>query len=173
MNPCQDCQQPATIHYTSIVGKSKVSQHLCEACARERGIVSTEVPTGSPSAPTLNLQALVAMILGQLPKEPDPGALKCRECGLKYAQFRAEGRLGCADDYDAFAKALVPLLERVHRDTTHAGKVPRSRRANAARDRARDELRAAIAEERYEDAARWRDELRQFDGQGDATDGPR
>ena len=56
----------------------------------------------------------------------DPAGLTCPSCGLKYAAFRADGRLGCPDDYDAFRPALEPLLDRIHRGTRHQGKAPRA-----------------------------------------------
>jgi protein arginine kinase activator len=156
MNPCHFCGQPATIHYTSIIATKKVEQHLCEQCAREKGIVTADAP---PVAP-LNLQALVQLIMGQ-PVSPESSSLKCPECGLKYAQFRADGRLGCPHDYEAFRSVLVPLLDRVHRETEHRGKVPRRVVDHTRLNDLRAELARAIRDERYEDAAVLRDRIRQ------------
>ena len=63
----------------------------------------------------LNLQALLQLIIGQPAADPaaDPATLICPACGLKYAQFRADGRLGCPAEYDTFRAALEPILERV------------------------------------------------------------
>ncbi len=163
-NPCHFCGQPATIHYTSLLKKKKVQQHLCERCAREKGVVSGEAAEAGP-VPPLNLQALVQLIMGQHPAA-DAASLKCPACGLKYAQFRADGRLGCAHDYDAFRPTLEPLLERIHRATAHAGKVPRTRRRRAELDDLRERLAAAVAAERYEDAATLRDLIRRKEGAG-------
>jgi protein arginine kinase activator len=161
MNPCHFCGQPATIHYTSIVAAEKVEQHLCEGCARERGVIAADA---TPAAP-LNLQALVQLILGQHPPPAaDAGSLKCPECGLKYAQFRADGRLGCPHDYDAFRDALLPLLERIHRDADHRGKAPRRAAGRADLADLRADLNRAIRDERYEDAAALRDRIRQKEG---------
>ena len=167
MNPCHFCGQPATIHYTSIVAAQKVEQHLCEACAKEHGVISDDA---TPAAP-LNLQALVQLLMGQQPPAADPGSLKCPECGLKYAQFRADGRLGCPHDYDAFREALLPLLERIHRDTDHRGKAPRRATGRAELVDLRADLARAIRDERYEDAAALRDRIRQKEGEG--ADEPR
>jgi protein arginine kinase activator len=164
MNPCHFCGQPATIHYTSLIGKKKVEQHLCEKCARAKGVVS-EGPIAS--AP-LDLQALVQLVLGQH-AAADTKGLRCPECGLKYTQFRAEGRFGCPHDYDAFGGVLTPLLERIHRATAHAGKVPRRAAGRTELADLRRELDDAVRGERYEDAARLRDLIRQREG----ADGPR
>ncbi len=173
---CQFCDNPATVHLTDIVNKKKRELHLCEGCARKHDLI----PDDSP--PQVNLQALLNLILGHPqaggPPDPpaapgaDPAALKCPACGLKYVQFRADGRLGCPHDYDAFRHALEPLLERVHRGTRHAGKVPAAVRRTAAAEEVRDlkrRLTDAVAAEKYEDAARLRDLIRQKE----ASDEPR
>jgi protein arginine kinase activator len=163
MNPCHFCGQPATIHYTSLIGKKKVEQHLCEGCARAKGVVSE----GPISSAPLNLQALVQMVLGQH-SAADTSGLKCPECGLKYSQFRAEGRFGCPHDYDAFGDVLKPLLDRIHRDTAHRGKVPKALAGRGEAADLRRQLAEAVDAERYEDAARLRDLIRQKEG----ADGP-
>ncbi len=162
MNKCSHCGQPATIHFTSLVGTQKHTKYLCEACAREEGITG-EIPLaeGGP----LNLQTLVAMVLSSQPPQPQTEHLRCEACGMKYVQFRAEGRLGCSHDYDAFAAGLVPLLERVHSDVAHCGKVPRSLRARSELEQLELELHRAVTEERYEDAAALRDQLREKEQQ--------
>ena len=156
---CHYCGQPATVHLTDIVAKQKRELHLCEGCAREHHLV----PPG-PS-PQLNLQALVQLIMG-MPAAADPAGLTCPTCGLKYAAFRADGRLGCPDDYDAFRAALEPLLDRIHRGTRHQGKAPRAAGRRAELGNLRDQLQAAVAAEKYEDAARLRDRIRQKEALG-------
>lgn len=159
---CQVCGQPATVHLTDIVNKKKRQTHLCEGCARKQNLISDD-PT-----PQLNLQPLLQLILGQMglsstPSEVDPAGLTCPTCGLKYAHFRNDGRLGCPDDYDAFRPALLPLLDRIHRSTAHTGKAPAIFRKQAEASELaelKERLRAAVAAERYEDAARLRDQIR-------------
>jgi protein arginine kinase activator len=164
MNQCQFCGADATVHLTDFVKKKKREMHLCEACAREHNLLPT------PPGPQLNLQALLHLILGQTAAPPgaDPAGLICPACGLKYAQFRADGRLGCPAEYDAFRDALEPLLERVHRAAAHVGKVPRtvrSRRRSAELDELRAKLATAVSVEDYEEAARLRDLLRARDAE--------
>jgi protein arginine kinase activator len=89
----------------------------------------------------------------------------CPVCGLKYMEYRGEGRLGCPHDYQAFQAGLVPLLRRAHGATRHVGKRPGRSAADhsLARLRLRARLRAAVAREDYEEAARLRDQLRPQD----------
>ena len=96
--------------------------------------------------------------------EVDPNSLTCPTCGLKYAQFRADGRLGCPEDYDVFYSVLVPILERVHRSDEHVGKLPQAiRKLRAASELTdlKERLQDAIRAEEYETAATLRDQIRQ------------
>jgi protein arginine kinase activator len=80
-------------------------------------------------------------------------------------EFKAAGRCGCPRDYDVFRAPLLPLLERIHRGVKHVGKVPLHAVQHAAlqtelRD-LRQQLRTAVEQESYEEAARLRDLIRQ------------
>ena len=167
---CQFCDNPATVHHTVIVNKRKQEMHLCEGCAREHHLFRDH------DVPPIDLKALLNLLVGPFqlhaPAPLDPAALTCPACGLQYAEFRAEGRLGCPADYDAFRAALEPLIERVHRSLRHAGKAPRAFRRQAREAELRElrkQMQAAAAAERYEEAARLRDLIRQKE----ASDEPR
>jgi protein arginine kinase activator len=157
MKKCQSCGRPSTVIITNIIDEEKRELHLCEDCARDQHHLL--------DGPSLNLQALVKLIMG-MPAAADPAGLTCPTCGLKYAAFRAGGRLGCPDDYDAFRPALEPLLDRIHRGTRHQGKTPRAALRRAELDALRDRLKAAVAVEDYEEAARLRDRIRQKEALG-------
>jgi len=155
---CQFCPNPATVHLTEIVNKTKVEMHLCESCARKRKCQFCSNPatvhltefldkkkgemhlcetcarkqnviTDSPQA--LNVPALLQLMFGSVPptgRESAPDAV-CPECGTPYAHFRAQGRLGCPHDYEVFRPLLAPLIEKVHNHAgRHVGKVPRRHR---------------------------------------------
>jgi protein arginine kinase activator len=156
---CQFCSNPATVHLTDIVHKQKREMHLCDSCAREKNLI--------PDAPQeLNVPAVLQLVLGSLPapaRSPAADAV-CPECGTPYAHFKAQGRLGCPHDYEAFRPLLEPLVERVQNNAVrHTGKVPRRHRRRMLRARRVEleaQLRSAVAGERYEEAARLRDSIR-------------
>lgn len=112
--------------------------------------------------PSLALDAVVQNLIvanvGELVGEL--AEMTCADCGVKFMEFRAGGRLGCPQDYWVFAKGLLPLLLRYHGATRHVGKVARRRDGASERLRLRTRLRAAIAREEYEEAANLRDRLR-------------
>jgi protein arginine kinase activator len=163
---CQFCSNPATICLVDVVDRRKREMRLCEACADQHHLF--EEPKQE-----LNVPAVLQLLMGAAADSAAAAAaeLTCPHCGLEYREFRATGRLGCPDEYAAFAEPLRPLLERIHRRLRHVGKAPRGRRSQAAaaeREELQRQLRAAVAAERYEDAARLRDLIRRKD----ATDEP-
>jgi protein arginine kinase activator len=162
------CENPATVHLTDIVNKKKREAHLCEKCARERNLLPEQ------PGPQINLKALLNLMISPF-QPPASGAgiavheMACPACGQTFAAFKAEGRFGCAHDYDAFEGVLEPLLERIHRATAHAGKIPSSTRVAAKTAKIEDlrsQMKAAVEVEDYEQAARLRDLIRKMEAEG-------
>jgi protein arginine kinase activator len=155
---CQFCSKPATVHLTDIVNNKKNDMHLCQACAEAQHLVTKQQEINLPAI----LQALIGQHLG--PQTDELARLTCPACGIKYMEFRAQGRLGCPHDYAVFRLGLAPLLERIHRSTRHIGKSPRQGEPSANWQAELVELRrclqSAVQAEAYEEAARLRDLLR-------------
>jgi protein arginine kinase activator len=155
---CQICSKPATVHLTDILDGKKRVQHLCQTCAEKQNLLEGE----DLNLPAI-LQALIGDHIGQL--TDDLAKLTCPACGIRYMEFRNSGRLGCPHDYDAFRVGLEPLLERIHRAVRHVGKAPRHGAGSVGRfaelAALRQQLRAAVEAEAYEEAARIRDLLRE------------
>jgi protein arginine kinase activator len=156
---CQFCSKPATVHLTEVVNNQKKELHLCQACAEEQQLVNKQQE--------LNLPAILQHLIGQhLGAQSDELArTRCPACGIRYMEFRSQGRLGCPHDYAVFRVGLEPLLEKIHRSTRHVGKVPRHRGPSTDRlveiVQLRRQLQSAVDAEAYEEAARIRDLLRQ------------
>jgi protein arginine kinase activator len=155
---CHSCPNQASVHLTDIVNGHKKELHLCHACAEKRQLIKHQ---------ELNLSAILQTVIGPHINQltDDLARLTCPACGIKYMEFRAAGRLGCPHDYEVFRAGLEPLLQRIHRSGRHVGKKP-VHGANRAAWQAevlqlRQQLRAAVEAEAYEEAARLRDLLRQ------------
>jgi protein arginine kinase activator len=152
------CSNPATVHLTNIIEGQKKKLHLCQGCAEKQNLIQHD---------DLNLSTILQTVIGQHvgPVSDELARLTCPECGIKYMEFRAEGRLGCPHDYTTFRGALETLVQRIHRGVRHVGKVPLHFQANRAWQeevvRLRRQLRTAVETEAYEEAARLRDLLRQ------------
>ena len=153
---CEICGKPATVHLTQIVNNMVHKVDLCEACAQAKGVTD---PSGFALADLLVKAAL----------QPDavhgPTGLRCPQCGFTPADFKKLGRLGCPSCYEAFKDLVDPMLENMHKGVAHVGKIPRcalSRQSLHERiSRLETDLSEAIKTERYEDAARFRDEIAQ------------
>jgi protein arginine kinase activator len=160
---CQTCGQPANVTVTTIVNGQKRITHLCQKCSEKQQILKNQ---------ELNLSVILQTMIGQHVGAPtdELARLTCPTCGIKYMEFKAEGRLGCPQDYKVFQKALEPLLQRIHRSTRHVGKIPPHASRNAAVQaelmELRHKLRDAVEVEAYEEAARLRDLIREKECQG-------
>lgn len=150
---CDLCSKPATVHLTQIVNNKIHKVDLCEACAQAKGVTD---PSGFSLADLLLKASL----------NPEPrGDLRCEVCGFTQQDFKKTGRFGCPACYEAFAETLEPVLDSMHKGVSHTGKVPQKaieRKSLYERlTQLETELDQAIKSERYEDAARYRDEITQ------------
>ncbi len=168
---CESCQENlATVHLTEIVQKAKKETHLCESCARERGVTYStdfsvkdflgglaEKAKPKPEEPSV-----------RKPSEPEPEP--CTVCGITFAEFRQSGRLGCYRDYEHFESKLMPLLRKIHNDSVqHTGRVPSQIGERLEREAKIAELQSdlehAVGREDYECAADLRDRIRAAEGE--------
>lgn len=157
---CQACKkQPATVHLTDITPTGeKRERHLCDECAQEEGVLP-KAPSAVPVSEILSGLVLQKNIVQQL------ADLTCPHCKLSFVEFRNSGLLGCPHDYEAFEKALLPLIERAHEGASHhIGKSPRKhaepRLVESDLIKLRKELNRAVDDEHYEEAAKLRDKIR-------------
>ncbi len=149
---CDLCGKSATVHLTQIVNGKMHKVDLCEACAQAKGVTDP----GGFSLADLLLKASLN------PEETTLGT-ECPTCGFKPSDFKKLGRFGCPQCYRTFEGMVSPMLDNMHKGTRHVGKVPHQaieRRTLIERvTELEGALAAAIKTERYEDAARLRDEL--------------
>ena len=151
MKLCDECGiNPANIHLTQIMQNQTHVSHLCEECARKKGInvsiseESVEVTAGK-NAPVIDKT--------------------CKRCGCTYENFRSKGWLGCSECYQAFEKEIDELLIQMHGSLVHKGKKysllsPGTPNAlNGEMKRLRQELAVAIKNEAFEQAATIRDAI--------------
>jgi protein arginine kinase activator len=151
---CDLCSNPATVHLTQIVNNKVHKVDLCEACAQAKGVTD---PSGFSLADLL--------LKASLNPEPSAGGVRCEQCGFTQADFKKHGRFGCPACYETFKAVIEPMLDNLHKGTKHAGKIPhRALERKSLSDRITKlefDLTEAVKSERYEDAARTRDEINQ------------
>jgi protein arginine kinase activator len=158
---CNVCgQSEATIHLTEILNNQMMEIHLCEPCAEQKG-------TDFKAHFDFNKLLTSLTDFGSDLKSERVTKLSCKNCGMTYEEFGRTGRLGCAECYQAFGKLLTPLLKRVQRDARHVGKMPTSAPGEVKRTlelrELQDRLRKSVQSEKFEEAARVRDQIRELE----------
>jgi protein arginine kinase activator len=164
---CDICKtNEATVHLTQIVDGEVRKVDLCAACAKAKNL--TEHPDFSLADVMLGLGAAEGI-------KASSADGQCPACGLTLADFKKTGRLGCGECWATFEKGLSSLLRDMHRGAKHVGKVPkRSLQAKEVGERLQSleqQLKQAIQEERFEDAATLRDQIRQLEAKAKPTAG--
>jgi protein arginine kinase activator len=108
--------------------------------------------------------------------------LICPSCGCTPVIFKETGRLGCESCYAALKPLIDGVIENSQKGMSHVGKRPNASTTHCACGDACDssappesqggsagdmdglkvELERAVSEERYEDAAKLRDEIKKL-----------
>lgn len=158
---CEICgKKEATVHLTEIVNDKVTKLHLCEDCAKEKGVEMEE---------HFGLSDLLAGLadLGQTIEPETAVSIKCPYCKFTYQDFKRVGRLGCGECYEAFKSQLAPLLKRIHGADRNVGKVPLRAGKTVKDTRTIQELKMkmerAIQQEEFEEAARLRDQMKELE----------
>lgn len=155
---CDLCKAaPAAIQFVEQRGNETRKISICHGCAAKQGI------SHNGSSLTFNLPSILAAMSSLVEPEED---VVCSFCGLTGTQFRENGRLGCAQCYEVFEEILKPIIKRTQSGMDHRGLVP-ARLAPSVEKAEIIELRKKMEElvkaERYEEAARLRDKIKELE----------
>ena len=103
---------------------------------------------------------------------------------MTYDDFAHTGKFGCAKCYDVFTNKIDPILKNIHASNRHIGRkgkiakpvldkeIIKKEEVNKETkqdnkvskiDKLKEDLKQAIKEERYEDAAHIRDEIKKIE----------
>ena len=157
---CEECgKNQATVSITVTTGNGVNTRRLCPECTKkmEMSLVKGDIQSFLSS---------IMSVLGKEKKEDTHSGLACSACGLSYADFEHTGRLGCAQCYRDFSAQLKPMLQKIHGRTQHAGRQPAAfvpdpkDELNLRLMELKQKMDEAVAGENFEDAARYRDEIR-------------
>ncbi len=150
---CTKCgKNPAVVYYKQVINGKATSVALCAECAKSAG--STSIGGGD----------IWSGIFGGGVKSP---AKVCPKCGMSFAEIRHSGRVGCAKCYEAFGSELEPTVTNLHGRVKHVGRAPAEfaakRETQGKIESLKQRLSDAIASEKYEDAAKLRDEIKSLE----------
>ena len=181
---CQNCgKREANIKYTQIINGVKREMSLCENCARELGV--EDIHFNMP----ISFSSFLSDFLEPYESESNfmtnflaPQTLLCENCNSTYEDFLKEGKFGCEECYEDFSSKIDPLLKNIHGANRHVGRISKwleqdkenenpiskTKKTTDKKVTQQEEkiqtlkkrLEQEIKEERYEDAAKTRDEIK-------------
>lgn len=184
---CQNCgENEANVRYTQIVNGVKKEMILCEKCSKKLGI--GDMDFNMP----INLSSFLSEFLDDeasfLPSYMQPEQLICNECGMTYEEFLNNGKFGCENCYEVFSNKIDPILKNIHGGNKHVGRVGKidnslkekikekkediketlneikqKNNENSKIEELKKKLKMAIKEEKYEEAAKIRDEIKELE----------
>ena len=164
---CEKChKEQASIHLTEIIKDVKSEVHLCENCARNIGL-NSKISNFSISVPEM----LSFLDVSEVDETND--LVKCKTCGLSFMDYNKDGKLGCPDCYKYLQDSLDTVIISYHGEKKHIGKFPENtviktkqiavkaeKKVNSSLNDLELELNNAVLDERFEDAAMLRDEIK-------------
>lgn len=179
---CDNCgENEANVRYTQIINGVKKEMRLCEKCSKELGIGGLD----------FNMPINLSSFLGDffedekefLPSFGVPEKLICSNCGMTYDDFVNTGKFGCENCYEVFSDRIDKIIKNIHGGNRHIGrgilqdnkqktenintnikgKIVEQKQENTKLNELKESLKEAIKEERYEDAAKLRDEIKKLE----------
>lgn len=163
---CTHCnEREANTHIKRIINGKKEEMHLCEECARELGVMEEF------SFEPFSMDSLFGNLLGAGAKALNSlsGIDRCTYCGTTFNDIVNSGRVGCSHCYDKFEEKLSPSIEKLHGRAKHIGKnisyteeeTPEQNEISEI-DKLKADLKLAVEEQRFEDAAVLRDKINEL-----------
>ncbi len=164
---CSHCKQrEANFHYKKISAGKLSEVHLCTECATELGYLGG-------AEPSIGFEDMLSDFFNVLKPEHTPSTIVCKTCGTTHEQFKKSGFVGCSDCYELFAGDVEKILSRIQPDTTHRGRISGSRGEEISKSNKlkslKQQLNQAITDERYEDAAKIRDQIKVIENGGEGN----
>lgn len=155
---CQSCKNnKANLYYTQVINGEIEEKHLCEECAAKKYNFDLENP--------FSFDKIFTGLVDNLKEDKvEREELKCNNCGLRYDEFRREGKFGCSQCYRNFKSSIYPLIKGLHGHNVHRGKLPKNISGDIQlvkeEESLKNRLEDAVKMEKYEEAAVLRDELK-------------
>lgn len=179
---CQNCNDnEANVKYTQIINGVKKQMNLCNKCAKELGIdpMSFDMKMDFSNFLGEMFEDFEQGFIPELIKKED---ILCDKCGNSYEDFIKSGKFGCDECYETFNVKIDTLLKNIHGTNEHVGR--NGKMINEAKvkvenvyqkedkkentkqskiEKLKLRLKQEIKEERYEDAAKTRDEIKKLE----------
>lgn len=187
---CRNCgENDANFIYTKIVNGEKQELVLCSDCAKKLGIEDWNLDFNMP----IDFSSFLGDFWNEednifLNPFENKAENKCLNCGMTFEEFLNKGKFGCSSCYSAFENKLDEVMKQIHGAKRHIGrkakildklkegkekieekhqeikeKIEEKNNEKHKLNNLKRELKTAISEERYEDAAKLRDEIKSLE----------
>lgn len=158
---CENCgKNPATTHLKTVVNGVVHENHLCSYCAAN---------SGYSNIGGLSLTNMLASMFGESISSGKPISKRCECCGASFSDIAQSGRVGCSECYTTFRNELLPSLSRLHGKANHIGSTPKEEKGEETSAEKIKKLKVllsnAVKAEEFEEAAKFRDEIKALEGE--------
>ena len=142
---------------TLIVNGVSQNTNLCRDCAIQEGVFSTQ---------TSVFDDMFSIFSDFLPFEKVSN-VSCPVCKLTMREFKNSGKLGCPNCYETFREEISKIIKRIAPNERHKqesiSKPKKTENKAQNISSLREEMRVAVAEERYEDAAKIKKQIQKLE----------
>ncbi len=154
---CDKCGRTSVYRSTLIVNGVSQTTNLCRDCAIQEGVFTTQSSI---------FDDMFSAFSHFLPLEKVEN-VSCPVCKLTMREFKNSGKLGCPNCYEAFREEISRIIKRIAPNDRHKQDViSKPKKSENKIDKIsvlRDEMRKAVAEERYEDAAKIKKQIQKLE----------
>jgi protein arginine kinase activator len=185
---CEKCKtREANVQLTQMINGEVTTHHYCMKCAGMMNIVNSPMLDDFPLA-----KMLAGLLSMQETDDTDTAEymdIECPTCHTKYSDIASDSKFGCPDCYDVFDPLISDTIKQLQGSDHHKGdaaasaaqdEIQESVKADIARDimppamdtekmeklmELRRKLKVALADEEYEEAAKYRDEIRELESE--------
>lgn len=160
---CDNCKKNnAMISYTKMTGNNIEEIHLCAECAEKK----MKEDLVFNNAVTDRVEGFLKELFKLTGKNSNVSTDKvCPNCGTSFNELE-KNKLGCEACYENFKDEIASVLTNLKFSSKHRGKIPKSASKKPLFIREEqdllDKIDKAIELENYEDAAVYRDELKEL-----------
>lgn len=186
---CDNCgKRNANVKYSENINGRRKELNLCEECSKKLGVTNMDfnMPIDFSSFFGGFMEDFTTSEF--MPLLQEIKTLKCNNCGYTFEDIANTGKLGCGNCYEVFEERLDPIIRKMQGANKHVGRTgkiidkkveqkmsneecQKKDRVNKKNDnkkenqleKLKEDLKQAIQEERYEDAAKIRDEINKME----------
>ena len=148
---CDRCGAPSVYHSTLIVNGVSKNTNLCRECALKEGVFNQQ---------KTSLFDEMFASFGDMIGFEQVDNISCPVCKTTLREFKSLGKLGCPNCYDVFREEITKIIKRIapfetHKQDTIKTKAKPEKLSKEDKIKSlREEMKLAVSEERYEDAAK-------------------